>query len=86
MELKWCQYKLVRPTELKTWIPTVLGLKFMGFLADLKKTFWGSGGRLKVGVDVFPFVISMKILKEKQLKSWFLEVPPDFESTPRAPK
>ena len=35
-ELKWCQYKLVRPTKLKTWILTVLGLKFMGFLADLK--------------------------------------------------
>ena len=27
-----------------------------------KFSFWGSGGRLKVGVAVFSFVISMEIL------------------------
>ena len=35
-ELEACQFFLVRPPKLKTWIPTDLGLKFMGFLADLK--------------------------------------------------
>ena len=41
-ELKLCRYKLVRPTDLKTWIPTVHGLKFMTFLADLKIFHFGA--------------------------------------------
>ena len=55
MELEWCGYKLVRPMELKTWIPTVLGLKFMGFLADLNFFhFEGQEIVSKLGSPIFP--------------------------------
>ena len=55
MELQLCDYKLVRPSGLKTWIPTDLGLKFMCFLADSKIFHFGSQEVVsKLGSPFFP--------------------------------
>ena len=55
MELEARQFLLVRPPELKTWIPTVLGLKFMDFFADLKKKHFGGQEIVsKLGSPFFP--------------------------------
>ena len=54
-ELEACQFFLVRPPELKTWIPTDLGLKFMAFLADLKIFHFGDQEVVsKLGSPFFP--------------------------------
>ena len=54
-ELEPRQFFLVRPPGLKTWIRTDLGLKFMGFLADLKKFhFRGQEVVSKLGSPFFP--------------------------------
>ena len=61
-----------------------------GFFDRLENfSFWGSGDRLKVEVTVFSFVISVENTgnpKGKSAKIMVFEVPPDFESTPRASK